>query len=47
MIDFHQLLEGYFATHSNLTFSHGICPECADRLTNNPPGPASRVDPAR
>jgi hypothetical protein len=37
-------LEDCFATHSNLTFSHGICPECADRLAKEPLGPASQAD---
>jgi hypothetical protein len=27
-----QQLENYVATHSETEFSHGICPECAERL---------------
>jgi phosphoserine phosphatase RsbU/P len=30
--DYWQELESYFATRSNVRFSHGICPECAGRM---------------
>ncbi|WP_462269804.1 hypothetical protein [Desulfobacter sp.] len=25
-------MDSYFETHSHLTFTHGICPECMDML---------------
>ncbi len=45
-----QQLESYFSTHSDLQFSHGICPDCyekyvkieLDKLKNNPISSASK-----
>ncbi len=31
--DYWHQLEGYFHQHSDLKFSHGICPDCLDRET--------------
>lgn len=34
-----QSIESYITDHSSATFSHGVCPECSDRLYPNlPPG---------
>lgn len=30
-----QTLEAYFKTHLDVDFTHGICPECADKLEHD------------
>jgi hypothetical protein len=35
-------VEAYVSDHSEVTFSHGVCPECFQRLMNEEKGPQGK-----
>jgi PAS domain-containing protein len=38
MIIYWEQVESYFTRYANVDFSHGLCPECAEKLGSSSPG---------